>query len=377
MPFPSLGVLWHTFDVELAVIFFWSFVALLASVAVSFLILQIFPKLGLLDRPEKFGLSRRPIPLPGGVGLVLVFLLFLALNHFWAPGVFQDAALLAHFQKQIWGLALAILLLATICFFDDRVGLSVILRLAGQVLAALILIAFGVGIEAISNPFGVAFDLTGFEIDFLKIGGNWHQINPVADSITIIWVVLLVNVSNWLDGVRGLTAGVNFAGGIVLGILALSESVGQGEIAILSFVFAFCVLGFLPFNLPPARMLLGDTGAMPMGLILAVLAILSGGKLATAFLVFALPIFDAVWVFFWRLKQGRLPWQGRDKAHLHDRLLERNFSEKFIFLIFFSFSSLLGLSALWLHTLGKVVLVGIFGILFLIFRWSLDWSFSR
>jgi len=324
------------------------------SLLTSFFILKKFPQWNFLDNPKKFNFSRKPVPLPGGVGIPVIFALV--------------AILFLPLEKHIIGFSTAVLLLTLICFLDDRKGLKPILRLILQIIIALILIASGIGIEVISNPFGGHIDLSIFKINAFYWQGDFYQITVLADLFTIAWVLILINTLNWLDGVVGLSTLSAASSGIVLGILSLTEKVNQPEIAFLSFIFAAAVFGFLPFNIPPVKMLLGDAGAMPLGLIIAVLAIFSGGKVATAFLVLALPILDAFFVIIFRLVQRKKPWEGKDQAHLHDRLLAKGWSEKQILLLFFLVAIFLGIVTLFLGTLGKTVLIILISLLFLFFR---------
>lgn len=335
-----------------------SLLAFFLSLLTAFFIEKKFPVWGFMDKPKKYGHKRNPVPLPGGVGIPLVFC-FVAL-------------LFLPFNKQIFGFVLAVLLLTIVSFWDDRKNISPFIRLGVQIFAGLILVIFGIGIEVISNPFGGYLELNNWEIDIIKWKGDYYQFTVLADLFTITWVVVMANTLNWLDGVSGLSGGTAAAGGITLGFLSLTSMVNQPEIALLSFVFACAIFAFLPFNIPPIKMLLGDAGAMPIGFILAVLAIFSGGKVATAFLVLALPILDAIWVAFYRLSKGVKPWQGRDRAHLHDKLLILGWNEKQIFLLFFLVSVFLGVSSLFLHTLSKGILIFTIFITFFVFRFWLE-----
>lgn len=328
------------------------------SLLIAFFIKKQFPKWGFMDHPEKYGHKRSSVPLPGGVGMPLVFCLI--------------SLIFLPFEKHIFGFVLAVLILTAVSFWDDRKNISPFIRLGVQVFAGLILVIFGVGIEVISNPFGGYLQLNAWEIDVIKWKGDFYQFSVIADLFTIAWVVIMANTLNWLDGVPGLSAGTAAAGGITLGFLSLTSMVNQPEIALLSFVFAGAIFAFLPFNIPPIKMLLGDAGAMPLGFILAVLAIFSGGKVATAFLVLALPILDAVWVALYRLSKGVKPWQGRDKAHLHDKLLMLHWSERQIFILFFLVSVFLGVSSLFLHTLSKGILILTIAVVFIVFRFWLE-----
>jgi UDP-GlcNAc:undecaprenyl-phosphate GlcNAc-1-phosphate transferase len=336
--------------------------AFVVSFTCSLLIVKIFPRLGLMDNPRRFGYKRRPVPLPGGIAIPLVFVLVTA--------IFLVA------DKHLLGFFLGILLLTIVSFWDDLRQISPVWRLLAQFFAGIILILSGIGIEVLSNPFGPDFDLTAWEIDAIRINGDYYQLTILSDLFTIIWVIVMVNTLNWLDGVPGLSASSGAAGGITLGILSLvvapGSVIGQEGIAIMAFIFAAVLLGFLPFNVPPIKMLLGDSGAMPIGFILGVLAIISGGKVATAFLVLALPILDAFWVGLSRFFRGQKPWEGKDKSHLHDKLMLLGWSERQILLLFFTISVFLGVSSLFLQTFGKLVLIFSLVLSFVLFRFLIE-----
>lgn len=331
--------------------------AFVLSFLLSLAVLKLFPRWGLMDNPKKYGYTRAPIPLSGGVVIPLVFALI--------------TLLFLPFEKHLFALTFGAVALAGVSFWDDRGGLSPVFRLGFQLFLALFVVVFGVGIEVISNPLGGHFDLTAYEIN-IPWRGIFYQITVWADLFTIIWLIAMINTLNWLDGVVGLSAGTALAGGITLGVLSLTSLVNQPEIALLSFVFSAAILGFLFFNFPPPKMLLGDAGAMPLGFILAVLAIFSGGKVATAFLVLALPLLDAFWVAFSRLVRGKKPWEGRDKAHLHDRLLLLGWSERQIFFLFFAVAVSLGVSSLLIATFGKGVMILAVLLGFLAFRFWVE-----
>jgi len=162
-----------------------------------------------------------------------------------------------------------------------------------------------------------------------------------------------MNVMNWLDGLDGLAGGVGFIGAITLFFLSISHLVNQPPLGIISIAVAGAILGFLFFNFYPAKIFMGTTGSMFLGFILAVLAIFSGGKIATALLIMGFPILDAVWVIAQRIKAGESPFKG-DTRHLHYKLLERGWPQRrvvlFVYLICLSF----GISAIVFQDLNKI-----------------------
>ncbi len=298
-----------------------------------------------MDNPKKYGHKRLPIPLPGGVAPVLSFLI----------------ALLLFFPKEpkYLGFFVAIVLIALVSFWDDRKGLSPLFRLGIHIIAAGIAVVSGLQIEYLSNPFGAPLHLAHIA-PFLPI------------AITIIWLVGFANVLNWLDGVPGLSAASAMAAGVFLGVLSLTPLVSQDEVARLSFIFAASAAGFLLFNAPPPKMLLGDTGAMMFGFVIASISVFSGGKMATVFIVLSVPMLDALYVIFRRIVARKNPFHGQDNLHLHDRLDSLGFSSREILFFFLSISISLGWLSLQLETTGKIILVLSTGVLFLLFSFLLE-----
>lgn len=324
---------------------FPAFAVFCASVLLSSCVLHFFPKWNLLDNPRKYGFSRDPIPYPAGIAPILA-LVFGVLIFF-------------PFSPKFLGLAVGITLVAGISFWDDRRNLPPLFRLCVHFLAAGIIAFSGIRIEFLGNPFGDAFNL----VEIFRF---------LPELITIFWLVAFANVMNWLDGIPGLSAGSAAAAGIFLGILSLTPLVNQPQTASLAFVFAAATGGFLLFNIPPARMLLGDTGAMSFGFFLAALTVFSGGKMATAFLVLAIPLLDAANVILSRILAGRNPLRGADKRHLHDRLSAVGLSDREILLFFLIISIALGWLSLQFGTLGKILLALSVAALFLIFSVILE-----
>ncbi len=306
--------------------------------------LKAFPKLGLLDQPKKYGLKRKPIPYPGGV---LLFLIFTALALiFFEPTI------------KLVGLLLAGGLLVVISFIDDRVELPAWLRLFAQVVAGVILVAVGIGIDTITNPFGGYIPLNEIKLS-LSFGAMEYTIILFSALFTIAWVVLIVNTMNWLDGIPGLVSGITVLGSLVLFFLSISELVNQPEIAAMAIIVAMMALAFWLFDFFPPKILLGDSGSMFFGLLLAVLAIFSGGKIATTFLILGFAILDALYVIVYRLYNRKAPWKGgewdkyRKAVHLHHRMLQIGFSKRQVLIAIYVLSAIFGVIALFLGTFGK------------------------
>ncbi|MBU0727628.1 undecaprenyl/decaprenyl-phosphate alpha-N-acetylglucosaminyl 1-phosphate transferase [Patescibacteria group bacterium] len=332
-----------------------AFILTILSVLIA---LKVFPKLGLLDKPEKYGLKRKAIPYPGGILLYLIFV-FLTL-------MFFESTL------KLVGLLIGGGILVLISFIDDRHSLPAWLRLFVQILVAIIMVVVGIGVETITNPFGGYIALNQFKF-FLQFGDTTVTIMALSGIFTVAWIVLIVNTMNWLDGIPGMTSGITTIGGLTLFFLSISETVNQPEVATLALIVAMIALGFWIFDFYPPKIIIGDSGSMFFGLLLAVLAIFSGGKIATAFLILGFPILDAVYVIIYRIYKRQAPWKGgewdkyRKAVHLHHRMLQFGLSERQVLGVIYLLCAAFGISALFLGTQGKFwAIVIIFGLTFII-----------
>jgi UDP-GlcNAc:undecaprenyl-phosphate GlcNAc-1-phosphate transferase len=257
--------------------------------------------LGAVDRPDSRRLNRRPIPRLGGLAIFL--------------GIVVPALAFLDLSGETRGVLLGAACATVVGAVDDFRGLSPPTKLAGQVAAAAIPPAFGVWIDHITFPFLGVLDIPAW----------------IGIPVSILFIVAVMNMVNFLDGLDGLAAGVCGIAGVTYAILALS--LGKPDPAILSAIVAGACLGFLRHNFFPARIFMGDSGAMCLGFILAAVSI--QGLLKTAstvvlvlpLLVLAVPIIDTSFVVAKRLKY-RQPIYGADKSHLHHRFLNIGFSQR-------------------------------------------------
>lgn len=296
--------------------------------------LWFFPKIGLLDKPHQYGLNRAPIPYSGGLILFGVFLILVLL--------------LLPLEKHLIGVLAAAGMIVAVSFLDDRYGLNPFLRLGIQVLAAGMVVFSGVGIVSISNPFGGVISLEAWTI-----------------PLTMLWIVAMINTMNWLDSVPGLVSGISTIGAGVLFLLAIRPNfhyIDQTQAAILAVVVAGSAFAFWWFDLHPPKILMGDTGSMFLGFMLAILAIFSGGKIATAFLVMGFPLLDFAWVIARRLWKGQSLFKG-DRFHFPHRLLRAGFSERQSAFLIYAICILFGGTALFLGSSQKLVAIGVMVVL--------------
>lgn len=292
---------------------------------------------GFMDRPH----PRRDAilkPRLGGVAMYAAFGVALVAT---VPLVARDAA---EAQKVV-GILLGGAIVLTMGAADDRFDLPALPQLAAQVLAAIVAMAAGVVITAVTNPFGD--DLTNSMI-LLPSGA--------AFAFTAFWIVGAVNTVNFLDGVDGLAVGVGAVAAAVLGLHSLL--IGQYSIAALAAALAGSCLGFLPHNFFPARITMGSSGAAFLGFALATLAIVGGAKTATLLLVLGVPIADTGWAIVRRLAAGRSPFIG-DRGHLHHMLLDLGWQPSQIVLLVYGACGSFGMLALLLSSrLQKLIAIG-------------------
>jgi UDP-GlcNAc:undecaprenyl-phosphate GlcNAc-1-phosphate transferase len=269
--------------------------------------------------------------------------------------IILTAAVSLDLNRQFWGLAAGLTLLVVVGAIDDLRGLSPGVKLGGQLLAAGLALAGGIGITTLTNPWGgvIALDRWRLAVDW---AGLRFHIMPVANLVSLIWMVGLINVINFLDGLDGLAAGVSGIAAAVL--LILSASTGQPAAAILAAIVVGATLGFLPYNFHPARIFMGDSGSYVLGLTLALLSVYSGAKIATAGLVLGFTILDGLWTVLRRVLRGASPFTA-DRLHLHHLLIDIGFSHRQTVVGLYGLSALFGLLALVGGSLAKLVALGL------------------
>lgn len=318
------------------------------AVVLSFILSAFFAALGrrlrLFDRPHGPYPQVRAIPRLGALPLLVTF----------AAG----ALLFTDLDRPLAALIAGAVVIAFIQTVDDIWTLPAWLQGMGHLLAGVVVVAGGIGIDFINNPFyGLLGDqylrLDSWTLPF-NLFGISSQITVFSDLFTIMWVFALVNIVDWLDGLDGLAAGIGaIAGGT---IVVISFVAGTPVTALLGVITTGALLGFLPLNFFPAKIYLGG-GAFLLGYLLAVLSIFSGAKAGTAILVLALPIIDASYVIYRRLRAGYSPFRG-DTNHLHHRLLEIGLSQTRIVLLEWGIVAAMAIAAVLLQGFAKFAAIG-------------------
>jgi UDP-GlcNAc:undecaprenyl-phosphate GlcNAc-1-phosphate transferase len=281
----------------------WGFLVALAVVLVlTPAVGRVARVLGVVDEPdEKRRVHLRAVPRLGGLAIFL--------------GLFVPALAFLELTPAYRGILLGAALATTVGIVDDFRGLPWWTKLAGQLGAA------GIAVQA-----GVSIDNFTFPLVGVHALPDW-----VAVLASLLWIVAIMNMVNFLDGLDGLAAGVCSIAGGTFAVIALS--LGRPNAAVLSAIVAGACLGFLRHNFYPARIFMGDSGSMLLGFVLATVAI--EGTLKTAatvalffpLFVLAVPIIDTSFVVARRLKHGE-PVFAPDQAHLHHRFIRRGFSQR-------------------------------------------------
>jgi UDP-N-acetylmuramyl pentapeptide phosphotransferase/UDP-N-acetylglucosamine-1-phosphate transferase len=290
--------------------------ALVLALAAMPVLIRIAQQRGFVDLPDQRKLHQRPIPLLGGLGIVSSFLLAVL---FWSAPWFVPEQLF---------LLTALLVVFLMGLRDDLLPLGPQLKLAGQGVAALIVVV----------PAGYRLhDLNGLLGMHLLDGG-------LSVALSVLFVLFVMNAFNFIDGADGLAA--LLSGMASIAFVAIFSMAGDQLFALMAASLAGALLGFLPFNMQPARIFMGDAGSLPVGLLLAVFSIrmlalspdldfLPAGQLPSILLgLLIVPVVDLLRVITLRVFAGKSPLSP-DRYHIHYRLLELGWSHRRVSLTLF------------------------------------------
>lgn len=325
--------------------FFYPFtVAFLLSLAFTIPVMRMAMRFGLVDDPRRKHpaiLHGKVVPRAGGLPM---FFAFLCTSLIFVP---MSYALVLIFLGGFLNLCIGVI--------DDRYDLSPWPRLGVEVLSALLVLFAGItSHHIITNPLGGVIHLDTVQFN---MGGKTFFL--FADLFLIVWIVGMMHMVNWTKGASQLP-GMAVIAFLTLAAVALKYQAGnpaQSLTAQLSLILAGAVLAFLPFNFPPERMMPGFGASTFIGYNLAVLSLLSGGKLAAAILVLGVPAIDMVITFARRVFTGKSPFYG-DRGHLYHRLLEFGLSKRQVILVYWMITGLLGILAVNLQSKGKLFAIG-------------------
>ena len=320
-------------------------IALISSLVFTKAFILFGDKYKLYDKITKNKIHQKNITRFGGAAIIISFLLAIVLG--------GDLV----FDNLKWGIIISSFIILFFGIYDDLKNISWKKQLLGQIAVVLIMIYAGLSVDYIANPFGGA----EFRLDQYLIFNTQHSI--LGSLFILFWIIGFMNIMNWLDGLDGLAGGVGFIGAITLFFLSISGLVNQPPLGIISIAVAGAILGFLFFNFNPAKIFMGTSGSMFLGFILAILAIFSGGKIATALLIMGFPILDAIWVIVQRIKAGESIFKG-DARHLHYKLLKNGWSQRKVVLFIYLICLIFGVSAIVFQGIGKVLALAVLFIFF-------------
>ena len=322
-------------------------VALAASAVVSFIatpmVKSLAYKVGAIDVPkDNRRMHKVPIPRLGGLAIFIAFLL--------------TTLIFADIDRQLQGILLGSVMIVVLGVLDDIMALKALPKLIVQIAAAGIAVYHGCVIQFFSNP-NVFSDVSYVNLGWLSI------------PISIIWIVAITNAVNFIDGLDGLAVGVSAISTASLIVIALLVS--ETNIAMVLIALLGACLGFIPYNMNPAKIFMGDTGATFLGYILATLSITGLFKLyaiisfAVPFLILGVPIFDICFAFLRRIAKGQNPMVA-DRGHVHHRLIDMGFSQKQSVAIAYMLAAILGLAAVLLTSSGELRALVLIGAVFVV-----------
>lgn len=306
--------------------------AFVASILLTPLVKRLAFKIGAVDAPNYRKVHARIMPRLGGLAIFLSFLI--------AVAIFQPILII---NENGSNFLLAIIIGACIIVatgvVDDMREISAKAKLVGQLLAALIVIFVGgIQIDMITLPF-----VGELNFGFLSI------------PLTILWIVGITNAINLIDGLDGLAAGVSTIALITLAVMAII--MGNMFVLAIAAILAAATSGFLFYNFHPAKIFMGDTGALFLGFMISVLALLGFKNITFVALIIpviilGVPISDTFFAIVRRVRMKK-KWSDPDKSHLHHRLLDMGFTHRQTVLIIYGIAIMFGLAAI-IFSMAKV-----------------------
>ena len=284
-----------------------AFISYLLGVFIVPFVIEFSQKEGLVDLPNERKIHKFPISRLGGIAIwlsaMLTFLVLVLLSYY-------------PYGSLLSGILLGGSLMFLLGLIDDVYNLNAKFKLVIQLSIATIVYLLGVQIDTIFNPFG----------------GGTLQLGLFSYPITILWIVGISNAVNFIDGVDGLAGSVITVSSITLALIAVAITPAQSITALIAFILAGSMLAFLTYNFNPAKIFMGDSGALFSGFLLATLSIagvMKGAALAVLlpFLVLAVPIIDITFSSTRRILKGKSPFVA-DAEHIHHKLLKAGLSQK-------------------------------------------------
>lgn len=315
----------------------------------------LFYRYGIVDKPHLYPheKNRAPLPYPGGVVLAANLTL-------WTPWILLAVAD-ADMKKALYVIVAWVITTLLMAWDDQTRSLPPFFRLIFQICLGIFFGMTAIKIGYMSNIFGGIIQLDQFENLTFSLGASTFYILPII--ITCIWYVLVMNAINWSDNGRAMTSSVWLVTCIVLAFLSLklyimddSLAARNNSIFVLSFLTILIptLFVFSRFDIRRAC-IVGDAGTMFLWFMIATLAIISGGKMATASIVLGIYFIDAFYVILTRLRTGKNPMKG-DLTHLHHRMTEKGIDHHIQRRLVMILSFIFWIAAIFLWTWWKIIL---------------------
>lgn len=324
---------------------------------VILIVFSLFRHLKIVDKPHLYPHEegRGALPYPGWIVLVLNLLL-------WSPWILQSVAD-TDVKKALYVIGAGLLTSMVMAWDDQKRTLSPLFRLSFQIGLGAFFGLTAIKIGYVSNIFGGIISLDTFEVLQWTIGSKIIYFIPLI--ATIIWYVLVMNAINWSDNGRAMTSSVSLTTLLVLAGLSLKLYLTDTTLAsqnnslfVLSFLVILIPTLFVFWRFDVRRAcIVGDAGTMFLGFIIATLAIVSGGKIATASIVLGIYFIDAFYVIVGRIRAGKNPMKW-DLTHLHHRMAEQGIDYNVQRHVVMVLSFIFGIGAIFLDTWGKIILFG-------------------
>ena len=305
-------------------------VAFVIALASTPIVKSFAQKVGAMDVPgEARRVHDHPIPRMGGLAIFFGFII--------------SVILFCDITRQVQGILIGAVIMVAMGAIDDIVSLNAWLKLVIQIIAAIIAVLFGVVIEVVTNPNVIS------QTEHLVLG-------VLSVPITILWITGITNSVNLIDGLDGLACGVSCIASVTMLVVALMVS--ELNVAVILAALAGACIGFIPYNFNPAKIFMGDTGALLLGYVLATTSVVGLFKFyaivtfAVPLLALAVPLLDTTFAFCRRIIHKQSPMKP-DRGHFHHRLIDMGLSQKQAVAILYSVSAVLGLMAVCITTQSR------------------------
>ncbi|WP_409252035.1 glycosyltransferase family 4 protein [Bacillus sp. SCS-153A] len=301
------------------------FASLITVLVITPLVIKLAIKFGVTDKPNHRKVHEKVMPRMGGLAIFI--------------GVMVGYFVSDLHNEKVTAITVGAILIIILGILDDKFELSAKIKFSGQLLIAVMIVSTGLTIDFITIPFVV----------------EKFQLGWMAYPITILWIVGITNAINLIDGLDGLAAGVSSIGIATIAIMA--GLAGKDLILLISVIILGSTLGFLFYNFHPAKIFMGDTGALFLGYSISILSLLGLYKSVTLFsiiipiIILGVPIFDTTFAIIRRVI-NKQPISAPDKSHLHHRILAMGLSHRNTVLVIYALGVLFSVSAIMMSSVA-------------------------